>query len=413
MGGVVSLIGMNYLFFDREVSASDNSLIHQTSGAAEQTDNQGSDVFEKGEDQFGLSATQAGGVIKPSNDSNEDMIKRIYQALSPAVVNITTTQYAIDIWSMNLIPQKGAGSGVIVDKNGYILTNYHVIEPALSSNPRGKAGEIFVTLSNGEGGEASVVGYDEISDLAVIKLKNDAIGTLPVAPLGDSDDLQVGAFAMAIGNPFGLTSTCTAGIISSLNRTIPVRNNEEMEGLIQTDATINPGNSGGPLINSKGQVVGITSVILSKSGGSDGIGFAIPINHAQNVMDDLIKYGIVQRPYMGIGTFPVGATLAKYADLSVTEGLIVQYVLPGSPGEKAGLKAGTKAVAFRQYRIYIDGDIITSLNGEKMNNPLEFQKRIRKMKIGDKAVLEIVRNGKQMRIEVTLEAKPLQYKEAE
>jgi len=395
MGGIVSIIGMNYLVLgkvmDRLQSPSKDKI-------SENQTNEASSPIAQAPSETQTKYASAGSGGLPS-DNEEAIVEGIYDKLSPAVVNITTVTYAFDFLARALVPQKDQGSGVVVDEDGHILTNYHVIRPALS-----RKGEIYVTLANGEIEEATVIGFDEISDLAVIKLKNKPSKTIPHAPLGDSDKVRIGSRAIAIGSPFGLSGTCTVGVISALDRTVFV-GTKELEGMIQTDATINPGNSGGPLINSQGEVIGITSTMLTQSGGSEGIGFAIPINIAKRIMSDLVAYGKVRRPYLGIKTFPVVATLAAYLNLPVSEGLLIQQVEFNSPAQKAGLKAGEQAVAFRQFKIYIGGDIITHLNGEKVTNPLEFEKAIRKMDIGDKVILDIMRGNKKMKIEIVLESR--------
>ena len=386
MGGTVAVVGLNYLIFTN--IENDSPSANQT--AANQETDSTIPTAQPVDDNIRLEYPQV--------DTEEKIVQSIYQDVSPAVVHITTVRYAYNFWRGDLVPQKGTGSGVVVDSKGYILTNFHVIRNALTNR-----GELFVTFSNGESEEATVVGFDEISDMAVIKLKEEPHESLPVAPLGDSDKLKVGSRAIAIGNPFGLSGTCTVGFISALNRTIKI-NNQELEGIIQTDATINPGNSGGPLINSYGEVIGINSAILSQSGGSEGIGFAIPINIARQVMNDLIQYGKVRRPYLGLrGTFSVTPILATYLKLAVGEGLLIQSVEPGSPAYKAGLRGGDTTVEFRQYRIYIGGDIIVAINGEKVTNPMEFEKIIRKMEIGDMVTLDIYRGDKKLKVEIELE----------
>lgn len=380
MGGTVAVVGLNYLIFTNIANDSPSA-----NHAPDSTIPTAQPVADNSRFKY------------PHVDTEEQIVQSIYQDVSPAVVHITTVRYDYNHWRGALVPQKGTGSGVVVDSKGYILTNFHVIRNALTSR-----GEMYVTFSNGESEEAVIVGYDEISDLAVIKLTEEPHESLPVAPLGDSDKLKVGSRAVAIGNPFGLSGTCTVGFISALNRTIRI-NKQELEGMIQTDATINPGNSGGPLINSYGDVIGINSAIFSQSGGSEGIGFAIPINIARQVMNDLIQYGKVQRPYLGLDTFPVLSTLAAYLNLPVTEGLLIQRVVPGSPAYKAGLRGGDTAVAFRLVRMFTGGDIIVAVNGEKVTNPIEFQKIIRKMEIGDKVTLDIYRGKKKMKVEVELE----------
>ena len=398
MGGVAAVMGMNYLVLGKAI---DGFKIPTREASAVNKQNEGqssTDSSSVNGAQSQFISSGLGGTLPASRE--EEIVENIYQRLSPAVVHITTRQEVYDFWRGVLVPQEGTGSGVLIDSNGLILTNNHVIEPALTQK-----GQLFVTYPNGESEEATIVGTDAISDVAVIKLKNKPNVNFPTAKLGDSDKIRVGAMAVAIGNPFGLDGTCTVGIISALNRTIKV-DEQEIEGMIQTDATINPGNSGGPLINSSGEVIGITSIILSRSGGSEGLGFAIPINEAKKIMTDLMKFGKVRRPYLGASTFPVVPILTTYLNLPVKEGLLVQQVEFGSPAYKAGLKAGDQLVGFRNYRIYVGGDIILALNGEKTKNPMEFDKAIRKMEIGDKIVLDVMRGNKKIKVDVTLEAKP-------
>jgi S1-C subfamily serine protease len=386
MGGTVAVVGLNYLIFTNIASDSPSAIQTVATHETDATTPTAQPVADNTRFEY------------PHVDTEEQIVQSIYKDVSPSVVHITTMRYDYNHWRGALVPKKNTGSGVVVDSKGYILTNFHVIRNALTSR-----GEMYVTFSNGESEEAVVVGFDEISDMAVIKLKEEPHESLPVAPLGDSDKLKVGSRAIAIGNPFGLYGTCTVGFISALNRTIKI-NNQELEGIIQTDATINPGNSGGPLINSYGDVIGINSAILSQSGGSEGIGFAIPINIAKQVMNDLIQYGKVQRPYLGLGgTFSVTPILSTYLKLAVSEGLLIQRVDLGSPAYKAGLRGGDRAVAYRGYKIFIGGDIIVAVNGEKVTNPMEFQKIIRKMEIGDKVTLDIYRGDKKIKVEIELE----------
>ena len=237
--------------------------------------------------------------VRPVIVSKDEEINiRVFEKINPAVVNIVATTLSVNFW-MQVIPREGQGSGFIIDKNGYVLTNNHVVE---------KAQKIIVTLASGKKLSATLVGRDPTSDLAVIKIPS--AGLDEVAPLGDSDKVKVGQKAIAIGNPFGLSHTLTTGIISALNRSIMAGDNTQIDNLIQTDAAINPGNSGGPLLNSNGEVIGINTAIFSVSGGYQGIGFAIPINHAKEVATQLITSGQVARPWIGItGDRSYGRTL--------------------------------------------------------------------------------------------------------
>jgi serine protease Do/serine protease DegQ len=261
---------------------------------------------------------------------------------------------------------QSAGSGVIVDaKNGYIVTNYHVVE---------NANEITVTLLDDRSFSAKVIGSDEGADIAVLQAKQP---NLTAISLGDSAHLEVGDFVVAIGNPFGLQHTVTAGIVSALGRT--GINPEGYEDFIQTDASINPGNSGGALVNLKGELVGINSAILSGSGGNIGIGFAIPVNMVKGVMDQLIKYGQVKRGILGVSLYNVTPEIAKEFGLTDTTGALVAGVAPGSSAEKAGIKTG---------------DIITSLNGTPMKGSGELRNAIGMLRVGDKVEIGYLRDGK-------------------
>jgi len=265
---------------------------------------------------------------------------------------------------------QSAGSGVVVDaKNGYIITNHHVVE---------NASEITITLLDNRSFTAKVVGSDEGADIAVLQAKQP---NLVAMPLGDSAHLEVGDFVVAIGNPFGLQHTVTAGIVSALGRS--GINPEGYEDFIQTDASINPGNSGGALVNLKGELVGINSAILSGSGGNIGIGFAIPVNMVRGVMDQLIKYGQVKRGILGVNIYNVTPEIAKEFGLTESTGALVAGVAPGSSAERAGIKTG---------------DIITSINGNLMKSASELRNSIGMLRVGDKVDIGLLRDGKPLKV---------------
>jgi len=273
--------------------------------------------------------------------------------------------------------QRGQGSGFIISHDGYILTNNHVI---------GDADTISVKLADGRKFKAKVIGKDPQSDVAVIKIK---AKDLPVLPLGDSDKIQVGEFVIAIGNPFGLTQTVTVGVVSAKGRSrLGIT---EYEDYIQTDAAINPGNSGGPLINIHGEVIGINSAIFSRSGGYMGIGFAIPINMAKAVKDQLIKNGKVIRGWLGVVIQELDEDLAKSFGLEKKEGVLIAEVADNSPAKKAGLKSG---------------DIILKMNGQKVYDIGELRNKIALTPPGTKVVFDILREGKHKKVTVTIEEKP-------
>lgn len=275
-------------------------------------------------------------------------------------------------------PQEGMGSGVIITKDGYILTNNHVVEG-------GERGSITVTLYDGREFKAKLIGRDKLTDLAVVKIEaND----LPVARFGNSDELQVGQWVLAIGNPLGLNLTVTAGIVSALSRNIGIiRDSYGVENFIQTDAAINPGNSGGPLVNLYGEVVGINTAIASRTGYYQGYGFAIPINLARKVAEDIIKYGKVRRGVLGVQISQLDEATAKGFGLNKPKGILVQDVISGSAAEEAGIKAG---------------DIILECDGREVNKPGELQEIIARKRPGDKVKLKIYRDGKTLELTATL-----------
>src|SRR6202140_1579961 len=267
-------------------------------------------------------------------------------------------------------PFQSAGSGAIVDaKSGYIVTNAHVVE---------NANEIPVTLQDGRDLKADVLGSDAPSDVAVLKVKPDGLSQVA---LGDSAKSEVGDFVVAIGNPFGLQHTVTSGIISGLSRS--GINPDGYEDFIQTDASINPGNSGGALVNLRGELIGINTAILSRSGGNIGIGFAIPVNMVKGVMDQLIKYGQVKRGVLGVNIYNVTPDIAKEFGLTESSGALVAGVAQGSAAERAGVKTG---------------DIITSINGVTMKDAGELRNTIGMLRVGDKVEIDLLRDGKPRKV---------------
>src|SRR5215468_2927786 len=311
------------------------------------------------------------------------MIKKV----SPAVVNIATRGTVRERGPQNPLlddpffrrffdvppdngprerPFQSAGSGVIFDaRNGYILTNAHVVE---------NASEITVTLQDGRDVKAEVLGSDAPSDIAVLKVKPDGLTQIP---LGDSARVEVGDFVVAIGNPFGLQHTVTSGIISGLSRS--GINPDGYEDFIQTDASINPGNSGGALVNLRGELIGINTAILSRSGGNIGIGFAIPVNMARSVMEQLIRFGSVKRGQLGVSMYTVTPDIAHSLGLSNAQGALVSQVVDGSPAEKAGIRTG---------------DVITSVNGQPVKTNSELRNSIGLLRVGDKVEIGLLREGK-------------------
>jgi putative serine protease PepD len=320
---------------------------------------------------------------------------RVYRAASPAVANILTKATQYDFF-MDAVPVEGAGSGFVIDPRGYILTNFHVVQEAQS---------IEVVLGDQTHYPAKVVGADQRNDVALIKI--DPKGKSLVAlNLGDSSSLQVGQKVLAIGNPFGFQSTLTTGVVSALGRTVQTSQTTFIDEAIQTDAAINRGNSGGPLINSHGEVIGINSAIYTPSGTTAGIGFAIPINTAKSIAHDLMTDGRVHTAFLGIETLPVGGYLAGALDLPVQEGLLVETVTPNGPAAKAGVRGGDRTAQAGMRRIYIGGDIVVGVDGQKVANQFDVNILLNHKRPGDTVNLEVYRGGKKISVPVTLAERP-------
>jgi S1-C subfamily serine protease len=330
--------------------------------------------------------TEAAG--SESLDSEEQNNILVYRKNIPSVVNVTSRAMAFDFF-YGLQPQEGQGSGFVIDKEGHILTNYHVVADAR---------QVEVTLHNRKKYKATIVGTDPPHDLAVIQIK--APDLIP-AVLGDSRNLQVGQKVYAIGNPFGLAGTMTRGIVSSIR---PVRepNGATIDEAIQTDAAINPGNSGGPLMNWHGEVIGINTMILSSVGQNAGIGFAIPINTAKAVLNDLMTLGRVRRPALGVRTIPISAELADEMGLPVDYGLLIVQVIPGGSADQAGLRGGTERAYLGNIPIMLGGDLIVAINGEKVEDEQTLSQMMNNHRAGDTVKVTIYRNKKKLEVNVAL-----------
>jgi len=329
------------------------------------------------------------GITDPSTTSDEQNNIEIYRTLSPGVVNIHSTSYARDFFGF-VEPQEGSGSGSILDQEGNILTNYHVIE---------RAQKLSVSLGGQKDYPARVIGGDPDTDLAVIRLIEKPREPLTVVPLGDSDKLSVGQKVLAIGNPFGLDRTLTTGVISGLQRPIRARNGRPIEGAIQTDASINPGNSGGPLLDSHGRMIGINSQILSPSGASAGVGFAVPVNIAKRIVPQLVRNGVVSRPKLGINTRDV-ETLRSQVDLPVSEGVMIWQMAAGGAAANAGLRGLTQT---EDGDVEL-GDIIVSIAGEKVSRTDDLYRILDKHQVGETVTVDVVRNGRRMSVPVRLQS---------
>jgi S1-C subfamily serine protease len=326
----------------------------------------------------------------PAFDAEEQNNIAVYKRVLPSVVNITSNALVFNFF-LGSVPQQGQGSGFVLDKAGHVLTNYHVVENA----NRG----IEVQLSNKHKYSAKVIGTDRIHDLALLQI--DAPNLQPVI-LADSTDLSVGQKVYAIGNPFGLAGTMTRGIISAIR---PIRGAEgaPIEDAIQTDAAINPGNSGGPLLNSRGEVIGINTMIASNGAEqSSGIGFAIPINTAKAVLADLTRYGHVKRPSLGIVSYPIGPDLAEQMGLAADAGVLIQKVIPGGAGERAGLRGGNQQAYLGNTPIMIGGDLIVAIDGQPVTDPQDISAIMDNHQAGDTISVTILRGRREMTIKLIL-----------
>ena len=326
----------------------------------------------------------------PAYDAEEQNNIAVYKRVLPSVVNITSTTLVFNFF-YGTVPQQGQGSGFILDKAGHVLTNYHVVEGA----NRG----IEVMLSNKHRYAAKVVGTDRVHDLALLQI--DAPNLQPVT-LANSTELSVGQKVYAIGNPFGLSGTMTRGIISSI-RSIHGAEGAPIEDAIQTDAAINPGNSGGPLLNSRGEVIGINTMIASNGAEqSSGIGFAIPINTAKAVLADLTRYGRVKRPSLGIVSYAIGPDLASQMGLAVNDGVLIQKVVPGGAAEQAGLRGGNQQAYVGNTPILLGGDLIVAIDGQQVTDPQDISALMDKHQAGDTISVTFYRGHKQMTLKLIL-----------
>jgi serine protease Do len=306
----------------------------------------------------------------------EDVIISAVDKVSKSVVNIASVRMLHD-QLFRVFPVEGVGSGVVIDEKGYILTNNHVIDDAE---------RLKVTLPDGKVLRGRAVGSDETTDLAVLKVESEQ--PLPTTQLGNSDSLKAGQIVIAIGNPFGLTGgpAVTAGIVSSLNRSIQTRSG--VLELIQTDAAINPGNSGGPLVNTKGEVIAINTANMPYA---QGIGFAVPINIAKSILKELIEKGKVTRPWIGVASMKVTPQLARYYGLPVTEGALIARVEPYSPADDAGLRKG---------------DIVEEIDGNRINDPAQIASHVHKKQVNEQLTLTVNRYGRQLQVPVPVDERP-------
>lgn len=320
----------------------------------------------------------------------------VYEKCSPAVVNINTQVTGVNWFLEPIVQDGGSGSGSIIDNRGYVLTNVHVIKGA---------SKIYVSLSDGTQYEASIIGQDADSDLAVIKFTPPEGTVLNTISFGDSTKLKVGQKVIAIGNPYGFDRTMTTGIISALGRPLKDSStNRIIRNMIQTDTAINPGNSGGPLLDTNGRMIGINTMIYSSSGSSSGIGFSVPAETAVRVTSDLLKYGKVRRGQLDLTPIQLTRTIAEYARLDISQGLLVSRTEKGGNAEKAGIVEGTQAVryGYNQNIFYLGGDVITAIDGIATTTYADYLSALESKRPGDKVTITLHRNGKDRKVDVIL-----------
>jgi S1-C subfamily serine protease len=333
-----------------------------------------------------VEVTEAAG--GESLDAEEQNNINVYRKNISGVVNITSRVMTFDFF-YGLVPQEGQGSGFIIDKEGHILTNYHVIE---------NARDVWVTLHDRKKYKATIVGTDQAHDLAVVQIK---APNLQPMTLGNSTNLQVGQKVYAIGNPFGLAGTLTRGIVSSI-RQVQEPDGMVIEEAIQTDAAINPGNSGGPLLNWHGEVIGINTMIASNVGQSAGIGFAIPVNTAKAVLNDLVTLGRVRRPALGVRTIPIDPEIASELGLAADYGLLIVQAVAGGAADRAGLHGGTERAYLGNTPIMIGGDLIVEIDGAKIESQQDLAQVMNKHRAGDSVKIVVYRGKKRLELDVVL-----------
>jgi len=336
---------------------------------------------------------------QPPLSADEQVNLQVYGKASPGVVNITSTAIEFDFF-FTPFASPSAGSGVVLDLNGNIVTNNHVVENAQS---------LEVALPDQTTYRAELVGSDPQNDLAVIRLVGAAKERLHPIVMGDSSALRVGQKVLAIGNPFRLQNTLTTGIVSALGRRIRSDNGNLIDNVIQTDAAINPGNSGGPLLNSAGEMIGINTMIVSPggaSGGNVGIGFAVPVNTVRRVVTDLIREGRVLRPWMGVEGYEISANLASALDLPVDSGILIARIQPGTTAAAAGLRGATSFVRLRMQRVMVGGDIITEIDGQPVRSMDDLDLLLESKRPGDSVRLTFYRGSIKTQKQIELMEQP-------
>ena len=331
------------------------------------------------------------GVSRFSADEKETI--QIYEKSSRAVVNISNIAVNYDFFYRAMPAETGSGTGFIIDKSGIIVTNYHVVE---------NASKLVVTLADNSQWPGKLVGADPNNDLAIVRIKAPA-DSYDILEFSHSNNIVVGQKVLALGNPFGLRQTLTTGIISALGRTIAAKNGRKIEGIIQTDAAINPGNSGGPLLDSEGKVIGINTAIIG-SAGSVGIGFAVPSNTALRILPDLLKYGYVRRPWLGIE--PIPTVYLRRIGIEVPDGLLIKRVVKGASADQAGLRGASRTVKVGRYQVPWGGDIITHINKIPITAMEDLAQQIETRKAGEEITIHYIRNDRVLSVTVELVLRP-------
>lgn len=343
-------------------------------------------------------AVEAALIDAAGLDFFERRVVRVYEEVAPSVVSIATRLLRRDFF-FNVVPEEGAGSGFVLDKEGHILTNYHVIEGAES---------IEITFGDQLSAPATVIGFDPRNDVAVLKVDL-APDLLQPVILGDSANLRVGQWAIAIGNPFGqFGRTLTTGVISALGRTIEGPDNRTITGIIQTDAAINKGNSGGPLLDSSGRVIGITSAIFSPTGTSAGVGFAVPVDTLKRILPDLLDLGRYRHPWLGIRyAYNITPGLAEVLKLPAGEGLLLVQLYDGSPLQNAGVRGAQREEIIGNQRVYTGGDLLVSVAGQAITSIAELETLLEsEFRVGDVVNVVFIRAGQTIESSVTLAEEP-------
>ncbi len=365
--------------------------------AAESVAVDNADGFDDASDALIIpAATKSSPAVSYTQDEQQNIL--VYEKCNEAVVNITTQVMGVNWFLEPIVQDGGSGSGSIIDKRGYVVTNVHVIN---------NASKISISLADGSTYEGTIVGQDVESDIAVLKFDPPANVVLKTIDFGDSEKLKVGQKVIAIGNPFALERTMTTGIISGLGRPIQESKNVIIRNMIQTDAAINPGNSGGPLLDTAGKMVGINTMIMSSSGSSSGFGFAVPVSTARRLLNDLVQIGKVNPDLNSITPVQMTSAIAQYAGVGISTGILVSAVKKGSGADKGGIRGGTKAVQYgsrwNPTTIYLGGDIITAIDSVTVRTYADYTSALESKRPGDTVSVTVYRDGKLQKLTVTLD----------